>query len=155
MRKYENQLDEMQEQKLREIEHKGMWLAYFGLLLAIVVQMVIYPAGVWRYMAGEFIVFMLLYLYLLWQCIKNGIWDRRLKADKKTNFLLSLGAGLVTALLFGVLSFVRYGSAAVALLTFASLFVFTAALCFAALSISAAAYKRERRRLDGDDSGEE
>ena len=126
MRKYENQLDEMQEQKLREIEHKGMWLAYFGLLLAIVVQMVIYPAGVWRYMA-----------------------------DKKTNFLLSLGAGLVTALLFGVLSFVRYGSAAVALLTFASLFVFTAALCFAALSISAAAYKRERRRLDGDDSGEE
>lgn len=38
MKKTESQLDEMQEQKLLKIEHTSFWLAFWGLVAAILVQ---------------------------------------------------------------------------------------------------------------------
>ena len=40
MKRWRNNLDEMQEQKLKQIEHTGFWLFFWGLFAAIMVQSV-------------------------------------------------------------------------------------------------------------------
>ena len=80
-------LDERQEMQLLQIEHRGYWLAFLGLLISLLIQTGIGVDG-FRTIAGEFIVFMLLAIYMVIACIKNGIWDRKLKPTKKTTAII-------------------------------------------------------------------
>ena len=139
-------VDEMQEQTLLRIEHNGCWLAFWGLLAAMAVQGVM-GAGI-RELAGEWIVFMGLCLYLLVSCLRCGIWDRKLKANGKTNLLVSLIAGAAVGVFVAVL-LLRYGLewpdlALIALIPAVCTFV----LCFAALTVCMALYKKRREKLD-------
>ena len=102
-----NRLDERQEQALLRIEHNGFWLAFWGLVLGIIVQTFIFSSDM-KTVIGELALLMLLSIYTAIACIKNGIWDRRLKADPKTNLIVSLIAGLTTgALMVNPLTIVR------------------------------------------------
>ena len=87
MKKMKNNLDERQELKLLKIEHNGCWLAFWGLLIALTVQMVLTPDEP-KAMAGEWIVFMALALYLSVACMKNGIWDRKIRPTVKNHLLM-------------------------------------------------------------------
>ncbi|MDO4321039.1 MAG: hypothetical protein Q4C61_00795 [Lachnospiraceae bacterium] len=92
-----NNLDEMQEQKLLHIEKNGFWILYFLLAVEMVIKCVLGAPK--NSLLGEFICFMAVSVYMLFMCVKNGIWDRHLKGDAKTNLLLGLLAGgIVTAL---------------------------------------------------------
>ena len=139
-------LDEMQEQALLRIEHTGCWLAFWGLLAAMAIQGIL-GAGI-RELAGEWIVFMGLCLYLLVSCLRCGIWDRTLKANRKTNLIVSLIAGAAVGVFDAVL-FLRYDMQWPDLTLIAVIpAVITFVLCFAALTVSAAIYKRRREKLD-------
>ena len=64
-----NQLDEMQEQKLLHIERNGCWFAFWGLLLALVVQALL---GLdMKALAGEWVLFMALAVYLGIACARR------------------------------------------------------------------------------------
>ena len=88
MKKNKSNLDERQELKLLKIEHNGCWFAFWGLLAVMLVQLLLGNNDA-KNLAGEWIVFMSLCVYLLTACIKNGIWDRRLKPTLKTNTIAS------------------------------------------------------------------
>lgn len=88
-----NLLDEMQEQKMSKIESRGCHVFFFGLLAALVIQTAM-GAGAAQ-VAGEWIVLMGASLYLLWDSIRNGLWDRHLSATSGTNLLCSLAAAAV------------------------------------------------------------
>ena len=138
-------LDEMQEQELLKIEHNGCWLAFWGLLAVMAVQMVMRVPG--RQMLGEWIVFMSLSLYLAIACLRKGIWDRRLKANWKTNLVGSLIAAVATGSLVALYN--PYLSEPLDYVLVAGLTGgFTFVLCFAALSISMKLYKKRREKLD-------
>lgn len=139
-------LDEMQEQKLLKLEHNGYWLAYAGLIVAILIQGIL--GGSIREIAGEIVVLLVICLYLIWGCLKHGIWDRRLKANWKTNCLLSLLPGVVMGAFFAIRC--AGSSDAVGFLLVIGLIpaVFTFVLCFAALSVCTALYKKRREKLD-------
>ena len=150
-------LDEMQEQKLLKIEHNGCWLAFWGLLIAMSVQMVM-PGFEFSRIAGEWIVFMVLALYLTFDCARNGIWDRHLKYDGKTNLIISLAAALVFAVfMFGV-TLVRFHDRA-GVLTAAVVggiggaFVF--AMCFLALTLAARFTKKRQQKLEEEPEEDE
>lgn len=140
-----NNLDEMQEQKLLKIEHNGMWFAFWGLLIAILVQ--ICMGADFKQFIGEWLIFMILCIYTSIGCIKNGIWDRSLKPNVKTNILLSLIAALVVCVTFG---FAWHGSQPIMHVALGGIilgvFVFTA--CFIALEASCSIYKKRREKLD-------
>ena len=140
-------LDERQELILLDIEHKACWLAFWGLLVAILAQEVIY-GGELRYVAGEWIVFMLLCVYMLHGCMKNGIWDRRLQPDNKTNALASLGAGAVVGVVCFLIVMRRADNLKIAGCAGVFAGIFTAVLCFAALSISAARYRKKLQEAE-------
>ncbi len=142
-------LDERQEQVLLGIEHNGCWLAFWGLLVSILAQEVIY-GGELKYIAGEWLVFMVLCLYMLYACMKSGIWDRRLKPDMKTNALASAAACLVVAATAFLLVARRMENMRIA--GYAALFggLVTFILCFVSLSASAAAYRKKQQEDEAE-----
>ena len=139
-------LDEMQEQALLRIEHIGCWLAFWGLLAAMAIQGVM-GAGI-RELAGEWIVFMGLCLYMVISCLRHGIWDRKLKPNAKTNLVVSLLAGIAVGGFVAAVYF-RNAQEWLDLVLIAAIpAVFTFVLCFAALTACAALYKKRRETLD-------
>ena len=145
---WRSNLDEQQEQTLLKIEHNGCWFAFWGLLVALLVQQFIYGPEA-KYVAGEWIVFMILCIYLAFACVRNGIWDRRFKPDAASN----LKASLIAAIVFGIFTFavtfhrfgdMIYGSAAAGLISGVIVFV----LCFIALQIMAKSYEKRRAEMD-------
>ena len=138
-------LDEMQEQALLKIEHNGCWLAFWGLLAAMALQMVMRVPG--RQMLGEWIVFMALSLYIVIACLRKGIWDRHLKANRKTNLIVSLLAAVATGILVTLSN--PYLSEPLDYVLVAGLTGgFTFLLCFAALSVCTKLYRNRRNKLD-------
>ena len=138
-------LDEMQEQALLKIEHNGCWLAFWGLLAAMALQMVMRVPG--RQMLGEWIVFMVLALYIVIACLRKGIWDRHLKANRKTNLIISLLAAAAAGILITVSN--PYLSEPLDYVLVAGLTGgFTFVLCFAALSVCTKLYRNRRNKLD-------
>ena len=142
-----NNLDEMQEQELLKIEHNGCWLAFWGLLAVMVIQMVMGVPG--AQMLGEWIVFMVLALYIVIACLRKGIWDRHLKANRKTNLIISLLAGAAAGILITVSN--PYLSEPLDYVLVAGISGgFTFVLCFAALSLCTKLYKNRRKKLDAE-----
>ena len=148
-------LDERQEQALLKIEHNCCWIAFWGLLTALFVQHAAFGADLDRTI-GELVVFMVMCAYLGVSCMREGIWDRRLRPDAKTNTAISCIAGLVV----GVGMFLQvYGNfpdkigGSIAAGVFAALM--TSTLCFVTLSVSAAAYRKRIAELEAEPDDEE
>ena len=140
-------LDEMQEQALLKIEHNGCWLAFWGLLAVMAVQMLLRVPG--RQLFGEWIVFMALALYLAAACLRAGIWDRHLQANWKTNVIASLLAAIAAGTLV-ILSNPYLSEPLDYVLVGGITAGFTFLLCFAALSICTKLYKKRRSKLDAE-----
>ena len=141
MKKTKSNLDELQELKLLKIEHNGCWLAFWGLLAVILTQIAIGNDSR-QDLAGEWIVFMCLALYLTVGCIRNGIWDRKLKPNFKNNIMASSIAAVVMGILWFIISYRNYhklvGSIATGVIMFFSIEI----LCFLALTLTSKIYKK-------------
>ena len=153
-KKVTNKLDEMQEQKMLKIEHTGCWLAFWGLFAALVIQVFIYGAGEWRHMAGEWIVFMCLALYISIDCIRNGVWDRRLSPTPIVNIYVSLIAGAVVAVLNFTMAYKTYAALLGAVATGIISGVLCCGLCFGALTFGASIYKKRVSHFEQEDTEE-
>ena len=95
MKMYRTNLDEQQEQKLLRIESRGFWMAYWGIMIVLFINMIFVdnPIAIYSLWA----LFMLLSVIVGVSCVKEGIWDRRLDMSKKTIVLLSLAGALIFA----------------------------------------------------------
>ncbi len=148
-------LDERQEQVLLKIEHNGCWIAFWCLLIAMLLQAIIYGLDPAR-LAGEWCIFMVLCLYMVCACIKNGIWDRKLKPNAKTNILASVIAAVISGAVLAIS--IRNGFDLEALdcvIAFGGIAAVTFVLCFAALSITAHAYRKKQAKLEAEEAAEE
>ncbi len=143
-----NQLDEMQEQKLLHIEKNACWFAYWALFVSMVVQVIVFKEDFASHVVGEWIVFMCLCVYIAGACLKAGIWDRRLKADTNTNAACSAVAGVITAIITGLISYVNFGMIGGAIAVGIANFVFISVICFIALTIAAKAYKKRIEKME-------
>lgn len=150
MKTLKNNLDERQEQALLNIEKIGCWAAYFALLLSIFVQMAIYGVNDFKAVAGEWIIFMLLSVYLLIACMKNGIWDRRLKPNRKTNLIVSAVSAVIFSLLFAIVNYVNYKALIPAVMTFFIGIVIIFVLVYVALSVCSKVFKKRESKLDAE-----
>ena len=141
-----NNLDERQELKLLKIEHNGCWIAFWGLLIAMLIQ--ILGNGGIKNLIGEWIVFMCLAIYLMIGCMKNGIWDRKLKPDFKTNVMISSIAASVMGIIWFFISYRNYHKLIGSIATGVFMFLAIEILCIAALMISSKIYKSRVQKLE-------
>lgn len=133
-------LDEMQEQKAAKSKCRAFWLAWIGLLIALIVEFATHATI--REMAPEGIIFVVISVYGTACDIRNGLWDRYLRPNITTNLLLSCATGLF----MGVFFYFSYRDSGIAFCIASGLFV--AALCFGALQLCCAIYKKRRKTLD-------
>lgn len=140
-------LDERQEQRLLRIERNGCWLAFWGLLVAMGVQMVMSKGEDVGRVAGEWVVFMVLACYMVWACMKEGIWDRRMKPDWKTNLIASLLAGIAVAVFFCLIT--DWETEQTVVMAFVSFFM-TFASCYILLMISTLVYRKRVEKLESE-----
>ncbi len=154
MKQMKNNLDEMQELKLLKIEHTSYTIAFWALAISILAQTFMRHNS-FEYLAGEYIVFIPLCLYISVTCIKNGIWDRRLKPDSKTNLKLSSLIGIILGFLCFVSSYQNYHNLFGSLAAGAFMFFFTGVPSFAALSIIRKIYMKRKQVLESEDESSE
>ena len=108
-----------------------------------------------RILAGEWIVFMCLALYFTVANIKNGIWDRKFKANTTTNLIFSLMAGGFVVVFEFFVIYKRYSD--YLLVSFAAgIFtgIFTFILTFVMLEVCTKLYKKKRKQLEQEDETE-
>lgn len=141
-------LDEMQDRKLLKIEEIGVWLAFWGLVIAIAFQFLL--GGTIRDIGGEIAVLMVLGGYMLFSCIKNGIWARDYKSTVKVNAV----ASIVSALAFGALLTIKVLRAGpdrvkppIIIIIVLSI-IGIAIACFIALEFVRRLYKKRREKLE-------
>lgn len=144
-------LDEMQEQTLLKIESRGMWIAFYGLVLAIVAQVIIGGEQMGTAIFCESVLLLILSLYICIFCLRHGIWDRRLRPTPKTNLILSVAAGVAVGIAVSVRSYLNYhaaiGSAAVFLFCAGMTFV----MCFIAITACAKLYEKKKSKLEAEE----
>jgi cation transport ATPase len=148
--KRNSNLDEQQEQTLLKIEHNGCWLVFWGLLAVMVVQQFAFGPD-FKTIIGEWIVFMVLALYLAFACMRNGIWDRHLEPNSNTNLKVSLIAALASGIIVFGITYSRFrdfilGSVIAGGFTAVIVLV----LCFVSLQLSAVSYKKRREKMDAE-----
>ena len=150
--KMKNNLDEMQEQELLKIEHNGCWLAFWLLLIALVVESIAFKNIDFRTLAGEWIVFMVLTVYLAFACIRRGIWDRRIPMNAKANLIMSLIAAVVLGIFNAIIIYKHYqkpvGTIAAAFITAAVTFI----ICFAIMTVMMKQTQKQKAKRDEEPS---
>ena len=135
-----NVLDEMQEQTMSQIERCGFWLMWGGLLAAMVIQLL---TGNAEKATGEWVVFMAGCVYIVAECIRNGLWDRHLSSSMGANAVYSLLAAVAVTVLWGLADGYYWMGAA-----FTG--VLTGLLCFALLQFCAHLVQKNRKKLDDE-----
>ena len=155
-RKQTNHLDEMQDGKLLKIEETGLWLAFWGLMAAVVIQFVI--GTTLKEIAGEVAVLVILSGYIGVTTIKNGLWTRTWVPTKRTNLLFSLVPALLLGAIYAVRMYLilRQPLRVKPLLGIFLVMAAAYALCLALLELMRALYQKRRDKLENtDDRGEE
>ena len=148
MRKNKGKLDEMQEKKLLKIEHNALTLTGIGLIAAIFIQQAIWTTDT-RTVIGECAVLLVVSLYLLIACIRNGIWDRSAKKPSmKKNTVVSLAVSMAFAAFWAIVSYIRYHAWQGSLATFVVIFLMMFVLLMVVFAISSIAYNRRRHKLE-------
>ncbi|MCR5031956.1 MAG: hypothetical protein K6A92_03760 [Lachnospiraceae bacterium] len=152
MKKTNNVLDERQEADLLKIERSGCWLAFWGLLIAIVVQTVIGTTDI----IGEWIVFMCLCLYMVVECLRKGIWARSFKPSAGSNLMFSVIGAVAFGIVTAITAYFRKPEAwrvAIMCGVFACVLLFI--VLFITLSIAGSAVKKQEEKLNAEPENED
>ena len=146
-----NTLDEMQDQKMLKMEEYGCWILFWGLALAVVVQLLL--GGSIRQVAGELIVLLVGGAYVLVTSLKNGLWTRSATPTRKRNAAVSI----IPAAIIGVLNVIKLiqkkDIGTNDILIAVAFAVGTYIVCFVVLEVLRVLYEKRRSKLD--DVGEE
>lgn len=133
-----SKLDEMQEIQMLKIEHYGLWLAFWGLLVITIVQASMKVP--FQQYAAEGFLLCVLAVFELAASLKYGLWDRTGKPSLWLNLLAAFAAAAIT----GGSTFAGRGYWPGALLSGAFSFLLT----FGILQLLASFYRKRRAKLD-------
>ena len=143
-------LDERQELVLKSIGEHGFWYAYWALLISVIVQMLVFKEQVLEHIAGEWIIFMCMSIYMTVRCFKAGIWSRSLKPDHRTNLIVGLIASVAATLFIGIDNYLRYHSLIGSLVASVVFFIFIFTVVTVALFITKYFYDKKVMDLESD-----
>lgn len=148
-----NNLDEMQEQKMLHIEKNSFWILYLMIAVSIVVQKAL-GRPLQEY-AVEGICFLTVSVIMVGNCIMQGIWDRRLKADGRTNLLVSLLGSAVAAVITTFTLCGQYPNKFLRwrpmLIAFVLTFLITFVICMVLMNFCTFLYKKRLNSLESQD----
>lgn len=141
-------LDEMKKQEMYKIHADSMWLAFWGLFLALAVQLGM--GAPFRQYAGESILFLLLAAVTLVRELRHGLWDTRFKPGLKTNLGAAAAAGAgVAAFNYATYQYPEFPETR--LYAMAGGGIVTFLLTLALMQLCTAIYKRRHKYLEEEE----
>ena len=148
MKMRKSNLDEQQELTLLRIESTGYWMAFWGTLIVLIINVLFVKNTI--SLMSSWTLFMILAVYVGVSCARAGIWDRRLDMSNKTMTLVSAAAALCSGLVMAVSAYMRSGKpvGSIAAGVFQAGVVF--AVCWFALRVSARAVKKRQDELNAE-----
>ena len=146
-----NTLDEMQDQKMLKMEEYGYWILFWGLALAIVIQLLL--GGTIRQVAGELVVLLLGSIFVLSNSLKNGLWTRNTVPTRKGNVVASIIPTVIICALNVIRLIQKKEDGTDDILLVAGITAGAYVICFVILEVLRTVYLKRRSRLD--DVGEE
>lgn len=149
--KESNILDEMQDQKMLKMEEYGFWILFWGLAVAVVVQLLL--GETIRQVAGELIVLLIGSVYMVAVSLKNGLWTRNATPTRKRNAVTSIIPAVLIGALNGIKLIQRKNITTNDILIAAAFTVGTYIVCFVVLEAFRTLYEKRRSKLD--ETGEE
>ena len=152
MKQGKSNLDEQQERKLLEIESRGCWLAFWGLVAAFLVQALIFRNAL--AIIGEGILTIGLSFYLGISSIHAGIWDRRMDMSRKSRLILCGIIGICTVVFMFGYSFLRSTKLIDALKTGAIFGTVSFLVVYLALALFARVTKKRQDKLNAEPDDE-
>ena len=148
MNKRKSNLDEMQEQKLLIIERNACWLAFFGLFVALMIQLIVGGENLWHAVAGEWALLLCLSVYITVDCIKNGIWSRCYEPSLKTNGIGSIIAGVISGIVIFAMVYMKRADMLAAAIAGLSGSVFTFIVSLLVMSVFGSMHKNRLKKLE-------
>lgn len=157
MKLFKKIVDERQEQELMRIERIGFWVMFWGLLIAIHVQLFAYGLSLQQIM-GEFIVLLIGALIVSIGCIRKGLWSYVTKPSIQSNSVYSLIGSLTTTSISIALQYKRMSEAEnVDLISLLPTFIIQAlvmfVICFILLTVSSAITNKRKEQLEANFDG--
>ena len=149
--KTEGNLDEMQDQKMLKMEESGYWILFWGLALAVVVQLLL--GGTIRQVAGELVVLLVGSVYVAAVSLKNGLWTRNATPTRKRNAVTSLIPAAAICVLNVIKLIQKQNINTNDILVTVGFTVGAYIACFVILEVFRALYEKRRSKLD--ETGEE
>ena len=155
MKTRKNNLDERQEQILLKIEHNGFWLAFWLLLAVMIIQEIAFGGDI-RVFGGECLILLVISVYVLVSCLRNGIWDRKMEPKTSTHLIISLLLGLGLGIVNFLVIYHNFSDKIAGCIAGGAITaVFSFALCFLLLTLSAHIFKKRSAKLDEEPEDEE
>jgi hypothetical protein len=147
MKLFKKNRDERQEAEERRINSVAFWIAYWGLVAVIIVQLFVFELDI-THIAGEFIILCAAGIYMTIAGYRRGIWDSFTKPGMKSYFAYSFAAVFVLNLPIPLVRYFRYHATVPSCLySFARNFIILFPLAFAAAAILGALTKRKQKKL--------
>jgi len=107
MKRFRKVVDERQELELLKIGNSSFIVMLISLIIVMIVQMFIFNFEL-KYLAGYFIVLIIVAIWVVACSIKRGAWEFYTKPGMKSYILYSLVFGIGFSLLFTVLWYFRH-----------------------------------------------
>lgn len=146
------EIDERQQADLNRVTATGYWIAFYLLLLAIVVEGPILrkPFVEW---AVEWGVFMILAIYEVIVCVRIGVWAPNVKQPTmKSCVIWSLTGGFLFSAVVNVTNYCRWEeqqrTAWNFILSFLVIFIWMSMAIFIAYLITLAIFMRRQKKVD-------
>lgn len=147
-------LDEMQSQKLLQLEEHGFWAMFWALFVSVAVQFI--AGGSFKQAAGEMIVLLIGSVYIAASSLRNGIWTKTSPPTRKGNAVASIIPAVLLFVIYAVRLARNNKISTQSMMAVAAAMASVYIICFAALEILRAVYNKYRARLDsaGEENGE-
>lgn len=160
MKLFKKIVDERQELELLRIERIGFWVLFWGLVIAVHVQLFLDDFD-FRHIAGEFILLIIAAIVVVAGCIRKGLWSYSTNPTVKSNIFYSLAGALVFGAFSVLMRYKRSGIEIVDIGGFAIAFLIQTIIIFSAgfilLTICGAITNKRKAKIEAsldDNSGE-
>lgn len=153
MKQKKSNLDELQELKLLKIESRGYKLAFWGLLIAILAEVLV--NGTSRAIMGELIVFLAIGLYRVVSLCYAGIGERQWDMNPKTNLIMSAIAGLSVAIFVTIFFYMHSSNLDVLRVTVSGSSAFILSYLVSALYIRVVKKRQEKLNAEPADENDD
>ncbi|WP_019849290.1 DUF6773 family protein [Desulfitobacterium sp. PCE1] len=154
MKFFRKNMDERREFEVTPIANVTVYVAVFGLVAAIIVQLFVLDLN-FAYIAGEFIILLVCVIYSLIGHYRRGIWDFYTKPGMKAYFAYSfVGVSILMGIPILLLYFKNQASMLDSLWIFARNFIVAFPLVFGLLALLGTFTKKRQRKLAENQYGD-